>query len=118
MPMPATPAQMPMALPSSLPEKTLVIIERVEGMISAAPMPMKARPAISWSASPANDEPSEAAPKITRPMVKRPLASEAVAHAAHGQQQAGEDEDVGVDHPLQVALRLLAGRARAWAVRR
>ena len=36
---------------------------------------------------------------------QHPLAPDAVAEAAGGHQQAGEDEDVGVDDPLQLAGR-------------
>ncbi len=47
-PAPAKPAQMPTALARPSGGKTLVIVERVPGMISAAPMPMSARRAMSW----------------------------------------------------------------------
>ena len=38
-------------------------------------------------------------------MARQPVAAEAVAEAAGGEQQAGEDEHVGVDDPLQLAGR-------------
>ena len=41
---------------------TLVMIERVAGMISAPPTPMRARVAISWSALLANDDRIEPCP--------------------------------------------------------
>ena len=34
---------------------------------------------------------------------QRQLAAEAITQSAHGEQQAGEHQDVGVDHPLQLA---------------
>ena len=43
------------------------------------------------------------------------LAAEPVAEQAGGEQQPGEDERVGVDRPLQLALGgAEAGRARGW----
>ena len=46
-PAPANPAQMAMALDRSCGGNTTVMIDRVAGMISAAPMPMTARMPIS-----------------------------------------------------------------------
>ena len=40
-----------------------------------------------------------------RPDDERPAAAEAVAEAAHREQQAGEDQRVGVDDPLELAGR-------------
>jgi hypothetical protein len=34
---------------------------------------------------------------------QRQLAAEAITESTHGEQQAGEHQDVGVDHPLQLA---------------
>ena len=42
-PVPAKPAQMPTALARSSGGNTLVIVDRVPGMSSAAPMPISAR---------------------------------------------------------------------------
>ena len=65
-PMPATAAQMPIAFGRSSAGKTLVRIDRVVGMISAPPIPIRARVAISMFARSANAEASEAPPKITQ----------------------------------------------------
>ena len=46
----ALPAQIAIAFPRSSPVKTFAMIERVAGMINAAPMPIAARTAITWSA--------------------------------------------------------------------
>ncbi len=53
MPRLATPVQMPMALTRSVRGKTLVMTDRVEGMISAPPTPISARARISCDADPA-----------------------------------------------------------------
>ena len=53
-PSPATPAHTPMARPRSFSGNTSVMIERVDGMISAAPIPIAAREPIRTSAEPAN----------------------------------------------------------------
>ena len=102
--MPATPDQSPMASARSRASvNTLVRIDSVAGMISAAPMPMTAR---------ARDERRHAAGERGRGRRgteddeaegERALAPEPVAEAAGGEQQAGEHERVGVDHPLEVA---------------
>ena len=67
MPIPATAAQIPIAFGRSSAGKTLVRIERVDGMISAPPIPISARLAISVSALPASAESSEPAPKTPSP---------------------------------------------------
>ena len=51
-PTPAVAAQMPIAFGRSELGKTFVMIESVAGMISALPMPMKARVAMSWVGRP------------------------------------------------------------------
>ena len=58
---------MAIALPRSSPVKTLAMIESVAGMISAAPMPIAARTAITWSAESATRAPRLARPKIDTP---------------------------------------------------
>ena len=68
MPRPETPAQMPIARPRSSAGKTFVRIDNVEGMISAPPIPMSARVAISVFADPANADSIEPMPKTTSPM--------------------------------------------------
>ena len=78
------------------------MIESVAGMIIAPPMPMSGaegdqlvggvrRAATARLAPPKSDETG----------LERALAPEAVAERAQREQQAGEDEQVGVDDPLQ-----------------
>ena len=45
---PTAPAQTPMALPRSRGSKTFEMIDRVDGMTAAPPMPSSARAQISW----------------------------------------------------------------------
>ncbi len=66
-PNPATAAQIPMAFaPSSL-GKTSVSMESVEGMMSAPPIPIRARATISCALESAYAAYSLESPKITRP---------------------------------------------------
>ena len=79
MPRPETPAQMPIARPRSCAGNTLVKIDRVEGMISAPPTPIRARLAIRALEVPENAERVEPTPKITRPRAsafRRPYRSD------------------------------------------
>jgi hypothetical protein len=71
-PRPATAAQIPIAFGRSRAGKTFVRIESVVGMISAPPMPMTARLAISTSAEVAKAEASDPAPNTTRPDTSAP----------------------------------------------
>ena len=68
MPRPETAAQMPMALARSLGSvKMLVSTDSVDGMISAPPMPIAARAAISSPEDPDHAAESDATPKIASP---------------------------------------------------
>ena len=67
MPSPATAAQIPIAFGRSSAGKTFVRMDSVEGMISAPPTPMRARLAMSMSASVASAEASEPLPNTTSP---------------------------------------------------
>ena len=70
-PRPETPAQMPMALARSAGSvKTLVRMDSVAGMISAPPMPMKARAPMSAPADPLNAAAADPMPKMARPAVR------------------------------------------------
>jgi hypothetical protein len=84
--------------------KTVTRIDRVAGMISAAPAPSSARVAISWVGLSANIDASDARPKITSPTVSAPLRRSG-RQRARGQQQAGEDQRVRRDDPLQLSAR-------------
>ncbi len=66
-PLPATPAQMPMAWPRSSSGKLLVITDRVTGMIMAAPRPARIRAAIISPVEVANPAPRLAKAKTQRP---------------------------------------------------
>src|SRR5947209_443458 len=99
MPRPETPAQMPMARPRSSGGKTPVRIDSVDGMMSAPPMPMRARVAVRTLAVPAKAEATEPNPKMTRPRARGGAAAEAVGQAPGREQQARKDEDVGIDDP-------------------
>ena len=102
MPMPETPAQMPIAFARSCAGKLATRIESVDGMMNAPPMPISARITIRSSGVVASAEPSEPRPKTARPKRQRALAAEAVAERAGGQQHAREHEHVDVDDPLQL----------------
>ena len=81
-PAPAKPAQMPTALARSSGGNTLVMVDSVPGMISAAPIPMSARSAMSSSAEPASADSPAATPKMAVPAIERAAAPEAVADRA------------------------------------
>ena len=66
-------------------------------------MPMTARVAMSWSALLANDDRIEADAHDRQADGERPPPAEPVAQRPHREQQAGEDQDVGVDDPLELA---------------
>ena len=107
-PMPSadTPAQTPIALPRSAGSvKTFVMIDSVDGMMNAPPMPMSERAAISMLAGVGERRQRRADAEDGEPAGQRPVAAEAVAEAARGEQQAGEHDDVRVDDPLQLAGR-------------
>jgi hypothetical protein len=78
MPMPANPAQMPIALPSSRGGNEAVRIDSVDGMISAPPTPMSARAAISSPDPGASAASREPVPNTSNPAVsarRRPKRS-------------------------------------------
>ena len=93
--------------------KMLVMIDSVAGMMSAAPTPISAWLAINWSgrADERRDRGSDA--EHEEPDLQRRPAPVLVAEAAHGEQQPGERERVGVDHPLQLAVRRVQLRERS-----
>ena len=104
--------------PRSSAGNTAVRIDSVDGMISAPPMPMSARPAMSCAASPDSARATEPSAEDDQPGGQGALAAEAVAEAAGGQQQPGEHEHVGVDDPLQLARGWRRDRRATWAGRR
>ena len=81
------------------------MIDSVAGMISAPPMPMNARLAMSWFGRPGERREHGAEPEHDEPGLQRGAAPVLVADAAHREEQPGEHERVGVDHPLQLAVR-------------
>jgi hypothetical protein len=72
-PAPAMPAQMPTARPRSSGGKTLVMIDSVVGITSAAPTPMTARSPISVDGSLTSIAAMDAPPKTTRPVRRTSL---------------------------------------------
>ena len=86
----------------------------------AAPRPIKQRAAIRPLAEVAKPPARLAAPNDGQAGEQHSLSAEAVAEAARRQEQGGEDEVVGVDDPLQLAVRgmQLADERRQGDVRR
>ena len=74
---------------------------RLPGVSSAAPMPCTALAAIRTGASGAMPHSSDATANHTTPMQEDPLAAVLVAQRAGEQQQPGQRQRVGGDHPLQ-----------------
>ena len=87
------------------------MIDSVDGMMNAPPMPMRARVAISIVGRGGQRGKTRAEPEDGETECERALAAEAVAERAGGEQQTGEDEHVRVDDPLQLG----AGRAEVAA---
>ena len=104
-PAPANPAQTAMARAARGAGRSTVMIDRVAGMMNAAPMPMTARLAITCEASDARPASSAPTPKTASPPSRAPPAAEAVADRSRGEQQAGEHDRVGVDDPLELGRR-------------
>jgi hypothetical protein len=78
LPAPANPAQMAMARVRSCGGKIAVMIDRVAGMMNAAPTPITARPAISCVepvATPPTNVPSPKTPRPARSARRRPKRS-------------------------------------------
>ncbi len=101
--MPATPDQMPIAIARSRGSvKTLVMIERVAGMMSAAPRPITARAPTSSFTPPENAAAVGRDAEDREAHGERALPAEAVTERTEGEQEPGEHERVRVDHPLEV----------------
>ena len=67
-------AQMPMAAARSFGARnTLTRMARVAGKMRAAPMPIRARQAMSWPGSPDQAAPAEKPAKSTSPTIRAPL---------------------------------------------
>ena len=78
-------------------------------MINAPPMPIATRATMRWLTSVAKRRAERRDGEDDEPDLERPRATEPVAERAHRQEQAGEDEDVGVDHPLELGRRRREG---------
>jgi hypothetical protein len=77
------------------------MIESVEGMISAPPNAHQ-RAGDDQLGGGCGVGPEQARPgEHQESELQEPLAAEAVAEGPHGEQEPGEDDDVGVDDPLQ-----------------
>ncbi len=78
------------------------MIDSVDGMISAPPMPIATRTAIIWAGSAAERRGQRRRAEQHQPDDHDLPAAEPVAQAARGEQQPGEHQDVGVEDPLGV----------------
>ena len=95
---------MAIALARSRRGKTLVRIDSVDGMTNAAPTPMTARAAISIAGVVGEGAERRAGGEHDEAGLQGALAAEAVAEGGGGEQQAGEDQAVGVDDPLHLGV--------------
>ncbi len=77
----------------------------VRGVTKAPPTPWIARARIRTSDDGASAASVEPTVKMAMPDEEDPLPPEPVAERRAGQQQDGEGEGVGVDHPLEVGQR-------------
>ena len=99
------PAQMPIALARSLDGKQLTRMLSVAGMTRAPPMPMTARaPMTSAAESAKNVAYAEPSAEQHDAGLHEALAAEPIAEGAGGEEHAGEDQRVGVDDPLLLAV--------------
>ena len=94
-----------MALGRSWNGKLFMMIDRVAGMMNAAPTPITARATISCDGSSTWLATQDGQAEDHEAELQRALAAEPVAEGTGGQQDAGEDEGVGVDDPLQLGAR-------------
>ena len=99
-PPPEMPAHTAIALPRSCGGNTLVRIDSVAGMTNAAPRPMTARPTMMAAGTVDERREQRAGEEHREAGLQRALAAVPVADRAGGQQQAGEHQAVGIDHPL------------------
>ena len=104
-PAPAKPAHTPTARGAASGGKTLVIVDSVPGMISAAPTPVSTRQAMSVPAEPLKVDSRARDTEDRDAGDQRAAAAEAVADRAGGQEQRRERDGVAVDDPLRLARR-------------
>src|ERR1700753_906737 len=109
---PTAKAQMPMACGRSCGSKTLEMMDSVCGMTAAPPRPMAARAKISWSGDREKADSSEPTPNSSRPIISTRVPPNPVTDHTEGEQQAREDQGVGVDRPLELALACSQARMR------
>ena len=102
MPSPETAAHAPIAFGRSSAGKTAVMIDRVDGMMNAPPMPIRARVAISIVGGGGQRGKTRAEAEDGEAERERALAAEAVAERAGGEEETGEDQHVRVDDPLEL----------------
>ncbi len=101
---PVTLAQIAIAFGRSCAGKTLMMIDNVDGMISAPAIPMTARHAMSWPMPVACDAERGADEEQQEAELQRALAAETVAQRAGREEEPGEDEGVDGDDPLELRL--------------
>ena len=105
---PTAPAQIPMARPRSAGGKITAMIASVTGITAAAPMPISARYTISCSATGVGAQRGGQAEQEQADH-QNTFAPVPVTQQAPGEQQGGEHQDVGVDRPVELALRARTG---------
>ena len=109
---------MPIAFARSSRGKMFEMIESVAGMISAAPTPISARTPISWSGRVDGHDAQAREAEDRDSDLEAELAPEPVAEGAEREHEAGEDEQVGVDDPLQRRARRRRADPAATGARR
>ena len=115
---PATAAHAEIAFVRSSGGNTFTRIDSVDGMMNAAPTPMRPRHAMSCHVLCESVAPTQDDEEDHQPELQRTLAAEPVADRAGGEQQAREHERVRRDHPLQLRLAWRGARATASGSRR
>ena len=104
-PAPAKPAHTPTALARPSGGKTLVIVDNVPGMISAAPTPVRTRHAMSVLGGVAQRRGGAGDAEDGDAGDERAAAAEPVADRAGREEECGQRDRVAVDDPLLVARR-------------
>ena len=99
------PAQIAIAFARSRAGKTLVRIDSVDGMTNAAPMPITAASGDQHRRRVRERAGDRAEREHDETALQRALASEPVAERGGREEQAGEDERVRVDEPLDLRVR-------------
>ena len=103
-PRPVVPDQMPMARarsPGAV--KTLVRMDSVDGMMAAAPIPIRAARGDQTMRRAGEGREGRAGTEHGEAGHEHPFPPDPVAGAPENEKEAGEDHRVGVDDPLELA---------------